>query len=182
MKYFNIVVEGGTEAYLDGPYLSSEASEREARAIFRRIGGNFGNVFWLNVSSTGDPAVGSYSSEDIEGSATGEQARDGDAREGSDLPLRARAARGPSSRLLRTREGEARGEEGASVNETDRTNLINLAQSSARDERHWSVVGSEDRAENAADLSRAVLAAFGVMEDHCTEGCKDCKAHEKNIA
>lgn len=62
----------------------------------------------------------------------------------------------------------------------ERLALVELAQSVARDEAHWSVVDVADRAENASGLADAVLKFFGIEYDECPKNCKDCEDHNEN--
>ena len=48
--------------------------------------------------------------------------------------------------------------------------LIEAAQATLKDERHFSVVGSEDRAENGANLAADLLDALGIDTEPCAPG------------
>lgn len=58
--------------------------------------------------------------------------------------------------------------------------VVTAARDTLKDERHWSVVGSEDRAENGKCLAEMILQLLGFEEDECPAGCQECKAHEEN--
>lgn len=62
-----------------------------------------------------------------------------------------------------------------------RQNLLALAQNALKDERHWSVVGCEDRSENADALAQAVLDFFGTSEAPCPKSCEFCQEHRKQV-
>lgn len=67
------------------------------------------------------------------------------------------------------------------MTEDERKALISAAQDTLKDERHWSVVGSEDRAENGKSLAEMILQYLNEEETDCPKGCNECKSHAENV-
>jgi hypothetical protein len=67
------------------------------------------------------------------------------------------------------------------LDERRKERVVELAQEALTQERHWAIVGSEDRAETGKCLAEAILDLLGIPEDECPAGCKECEEHEENV-
>lgn len=63
----------------------------------------------------------------------------------------------------------------------ERAALVNAAKIQLADERHWSVVDVEDRAEGGAALADMILAFLDEDDDECPRDCAECAEHEGNL-
>lgn len=58
--------------------------------------------------------------------------------------------------------------------------VVKAAQEIIRDERHWSLVDSADRAGAGANLANMILSLLDEQEPECPAPCGECAAHRSN--
>ena len=61
MKYYNVIIEGGTEISHDGPYDSPEERDKEAKKLWEELRRDISNnIFRAEVADNGELSLGVF--------------------------------------------------------------------------------------------------------------------------